>query len=109
MQTPAGTDCRFYYEDYYRGRSVQECRLIKANPNSEPWHPQLCKTCPIPAILRANACPNMVLTAWVGRRWLFFRQVKVKAFCTHAKQAVAEPMVGCGRCHEGATFSIKQP
>jgi hypothetical protein len=57
--------------------------------------------------LRANACPNMVLTAWVGRRWLLIQQVKVKAFCTHNKKEVAEPMIGCGQCHTGPTFSVK--
>ena len=33
MRTPAGKECRFYYQDYNRGRNVQECRLIKANPD----------------------------------------------------------------------------
>ena len=28
MRTPAGTECPYYYADYYRGRSKQECRLI---------------------------------------------------------------------------------
>ncbi|MBN1579085.1 MAG: hypothetical protein JXA89_00165 [Anaerolineae bacterium] len=106
MRTPAGIECRFYYQDFHRGRSVQECRLVQNNPDSQPWRPKLCKTCPVPAILRANACPNMVLTAWVGWRWLLFRQVKVKAFCTYAKETVAEPMVGCGRCHEGRMPSL---
>jgi len=100
MRTPAGTECKFYYEDFHRGRSKQECRLIQRNPASEPWRPYLCKTCPVPAILRANACPNMVLEARVGRRWGLLRQVKVQAFCLLAMEKVDEPMVGCGRCHE---------
>ena len=101
MRTPAGTECKFYYEDFHRGRSRQECRLLQRNPASEPWRPSLCKTCPVPAILWANACPNMVLEGWVGRRWGLLRQVKVRAFCTLSREEVAEPMVGCGRCHEG--------
>jgi len=100
MRTPAGTECKFYYEDFHRGRSKQECRLIQRNPASEPWRPHLCKTCPVPAILRANACSNMVLEARVGRRWGLLRQVKVQAFCLLTMEKVAEPMVGCGRCHE---------
>ena len=54
----------------------------------------------MPGILRANACPNMALGARAGRRWGLLRQVKVRAFCTLAMEEVAEPMVGCGRCHE---------
>lgn len=100
MRTPAGSECKFYYEDFHRGRTKQECRLLQGNPASEPWRPQLCKTCPVPAILRANACANMVLQAWVGRRWGLLRQVKVSAYCLLAKQEVTEPKVGCGRCHE---------
>jgi len=100
MITPAGQECRFYYADFHRGRSHQECRLIGKNPDSAPWEPSLCARCPVPAILRANACPNMVLEARVGRRWGLLRQVKVRAFCLLAMAKVVEPMVGCGRCHE---------
>ena len=25
MRTPANTECPYYYEDFYRGRSAQEC------------------------------------------------------------------------------------
>jgi hypothetical protein len=100
MRTPAGTECRYYSEDFNRGRATQECRLIQANPDSAPWRPGLCKTCPVPDILRANACPHMQLEAWVGRRWLVLRQVRVRAFCTRTNQVVADPMVGCGHCHE---------
>ena len=100
MRTPAGVECRYYYEDFYRGREVQECRLIAHNPQSELWHPGLCKTCAVPSILRANACPNMVMEGWVGRRWLVIKQVRVKAFCTLSEQEVADPFVGCGHCHD---------
>jgi hypothetical protein len=99
MITPAGKECRFYYEDYNRGREVQECRLIAQNPRSVPWRPRLCFTCPVPDILRANACPNMVLEGWVGRRWLVLGQVKVRAYCTKTRQYVEDPYTGCGECH----------
>ena len=98
--TPAGVECKYYYEDFNRGREIQRCRLIERNPRSRPWRPRLCKTCPVPAILRANACANMMLEATVGRRWGILGQVKVSAFCTLSGEAVDEPMVGCGRCHE---------
>jgi hypothetical protein len=100
MRTPAGTECKFYYEDFNRGREVQECRLIDRNPASESWSADLCRSCPVPAILRANACPNMVLDARVRRRWLFIRQVEISAYCRLVEQQVSEPMVGCGHCHE---------
>lgn len=100
MRTPAGIECQFYYADYYRGRSHQECRLLARNPASERWTPDLCRTCPVPAILRANACSNMVLEARVRRRFGLLRRVVVQAFCTLTKEEVTEPMVGCGHCHE---------
>jgi hypothetical protein len=100
MRTPAGMECKFYYEDFNRGRDVQECRLVGLNPRSEPWRPNLCKNCPVPAILRGNACQNMVLEGWVRRRWLVIGRVQVSAHCTLSNQPVADPMVGCGRCHE---------
>ena len=100
MRTPAGTECRFYYEDFNRGRATQECRLVAANPESSAWKVGLCRDCPVPAIQRANACPNMTLEGWVGRRWLVFPQMRVRAFCKLTGEEVAEPMVGCGRCQE---------
>ncbi len=107
MITPSGTACKFYYQDFHRGRATQECRLLKDNPQSEPWQPGLCASCPVPGILRANACPNMTLTAWVGRRWLFGRQVRVRAFCSLAQQTVDRPHIGCGRCHEARKKALK--
>ncbi len=100
MRTPSGTDCPYYYEDFYRGRSTQECRLIARNPRSEGWRPGLCARCPVPAILRANACPNMALQAQVVRRWLgLVRRVEVYAVCTEQQVEVQDPYVGCGHCH----------
>lgn len=100
MRTPSGTRCPYYYEDFYRGRSVQECRLIARNPRSEAWRPGLCAHCPVPGILRANACPNMALQAQVVRRWLgFVRRVEVYAVCTEQQVEVQDPYVGCGHCH----------
>ena len=91
-----------------RGRSTQECRLIAANPDSRAWHPDLCRTCSVPAILRANACPNMTLEARVGRRWLVLPQVRVRAFCSLSGEEVAEPMVGCGHCQDERWRSIQE-
>jgi hypothetical protein len=99
--TPAGNECRYYYEDYLRGRERQECRLLAQNPSSEPWRPELCASCPVPDILRANACPNLILEARVDRRWLGLkRRVAVSAVCSKYLVSVDQPAVGCGHCHE---------
>jgi hypothetical protein len=100
MITPAGVECHYYYADYYRGREQQECRLIAQNRESEPWQPDLCKGCPVPGILRANACPHLVLEGRVERRLLgLSRRVAVAAVCSKHLVAVAEPHIGCGQCH----------
>ena len=101
MRTPAGQECRYYYADYFRGKEREECRLIDQNPASEPWRPELCKSCPVPGILRANACPNMVLEGLVKKGFLgLSRKVEVSAVCSKYLVPVPEPKVGCGHCHE---------
>jgi hypothetical protein len=108
MITPAGVECRYYYADYHRGRDRQECRLLDQNPQSEHWRPELCKSCPVPGILRANACPNLVLEGRVEKRLLGLkRQVAATGVCAKHLLEVTEPKVGCGHCHEersGATL-----
>lgn len=100
MRTPAGKECRYYFEDYYRGRQKQECRLLTQNPNSGRWKPSLCRSCPIPDIQRQNACPSLVLEARVQTSMLGMRQeVKVFAVCTRKMVEVTNPAIGCGECH----------
>jgi hypothetical protein len=101
MITPAGVECRYYYQDYYRGRERQECRLIAQNPQSEPWQPKLCFSCPVPRILQANACPHLVLEGHVEKGFLgLSRKVAVSAVCSKYLVQVTEPRIGCGHCHE---------
>jgi hypothetical protein len=100
VKTPAGNECKYFYGNYFRGRNDEECRLIGNVAPPHNWTPDLCKTCPVPHILLANACPNMVLKAEVrGKLLKFKRRVKISAFCTKVNQAVAEPEIGCGECH----------
>jgi hypothetical protein len=54
MKTPAGKECKFFFGDYYRGRNREECRLLQAA--GERWTRDLCRTCPVPGVLQANAC-----------------------------------------------------
>ena len=101
MRTPAGKECRFYYENFHRGRSDQECRLLQANPqNTENWHPKDCEACPVPAILQANSNPNLVLAGSIKKGFLglFGRSVVVRAFCSKHLIDVPEPRVGCPQC-----------
>lgn len=100
MKTPYGKECKFYYADYYRGRNTQDCRLIQANPDSEAWRSALCQSCPVPAILLANACPHLALCARVGKSFFgLLRHVETEAACREYRVAVDKPKVGCGKCH----------
>jgi hypothetical protein len=99
MRTPAGTECKYFYGDYYRGRQQEECRLLAASGDS--WTRDLCHTCPVPSITRANACEFMVLHAEVTRplATAFQRRVQVRAFCEKTQRAGFDPHIGCGECH----------
>lgn len=100
MRTPAGFECKYFYGNYFRGRNEEECRLIGNAPPPQNWKPDLCETCPVPGILQANACSNLVLHGDVTRQFFFLkRRVKVNAYCTKSQVNVAEPQIGCGQCH----------
>ncbi len=99
MITPAGKECRFYYQDFHRGHSIQECRLIDANPNSKGWKPSDCQDCPVPDILQANSSPDLVLEGTIKEGFLGMnRRIKVDAFCSKHLIDVPEPQVGCKKC-----------
>jgi hypothetical protein len=108
MRTPYGAECPYYHQDFVRGRSTQKCRLLarnhsRDNRSTEVWHPSLCAHCEVPAIRRANACPNLVLEARVARRWFgLVRRVEIRAMCTEHRVKVQNPYVGCGHCHPQA-------
>ena len=96
MRTPAGKECKHYYEDFNRGRNVQECRAIKANPQSLPWRPVDCSKCPVPEILYANASPDLSLEVTAKTGFLGFgRRVEVKAFCRNQEIPLEEAYTGC--------------
>lgn len=99
MITPAGKECRFYYQDFHRGHSRQECRLIDQNPQSEPWKPEDCQTCIVPSILLANSSPDLVLEAKITKGFMGFnRKMKVTASCSRHLVKVSEPHIGCPQC-----------
>ncbi len=100
MRTPAGKECRYFYGDYYRGREHEECRLLGAQSPPLTWKRELCESCPVPEILMANACTNLVLNPQLARPFPFTRQqVKVKSFCSKSQRGGFDPHVGCGECH----------
>ena len=99
MLTPAGRECRFYYQDYHRGHSEEDCRLIRSNTRSPSWEPKDCSNCPVPDILQANSSPDLVLEATVKSGILGLgRKVEVSAFCSRHLIDVEKPEVGCPQC-----------
>ncbi|HEY2980672.1 MAG TPA: hypothetical protein VGJ22_05790 [Anaerolineales bacterium] len=99
MRTPAGKECRYFYGDYHRGRNLEECRLLEAS--GQRWTRDLCNTCPVPAIILANACEFLQLRGTVARPFsaAFQRRVQLSAFCDKTSRVVSEPQIGCGECH----------
>lgn len=100
MRTPDGKECKYFYGDYYRGRTHEECRLLLNTPTYHTWSAELCLNCPVPGILSANACINMKLNGKIQRPFPFIkRQVAVTAYCNKCQCDVREPHIGCGECH----------
>ena len=93
---PARIDCRFYFEDYHRGREVKECRLPKSR-ESAAWNPNVCNTCPVPGILRETNTRSLALEGAIKRRFLLGERMEVFAICTRHKQQLSNPRV-CPAC-----------
>ena len=107
MRTPAGNECPYFYGDYYRGKNVEECRLIDKQAPPNHWTPDLCASCPVPSIRISNACEYMQLKLQIKRRLGFLkRYVTCSAYCTRSHSEVKEPRVGCGLCHP-LEFTVK--
>ncbi len=98
MKTNYGQECPFFYGDYFRGKQLEDCRLLNKPGQTKIWQPELCKNCPVPSIVLANACPNMILSGEV-RKVLGKKKVKIIAYCSKTHEMVKEPKVGCGMCH----------
>lgn len=108
MRTPAGKECKYFYGNYFRGRHTEECRLLR--DSGQRWEASLCSTCPVPDVLRANACEFMRFRADVKRSLAtgLRRRVQISAYCEKAGRDVAEPEIGCGQCHPlPAEFIVK--
>jgi hypothetical protein len=101
MRNPAGVECKYFYGNYYRGRHDEECRFIGKVQPPKNWSPDICKNCPVPEIISANGCTNLVLVGRIERRLIGKRHMVVSAFCTKSQKNVPEPRIGCGSCHPG--------
>ncbi len=99
MKVPTtGKECPYFYGDYHRGRQHEECRLLERSDPS--WELKYCETCPVPDIVMANGCPNMILSGEISSGFLGIgRKVKVAAYCTKTHKVVEDPYVGCDQCH----------
>jgi len=109
MRLPDGRECPYYYADFHRrAAGIESCRLLEHTTDAARWSLQVCATCPVPAIRRANACPHLKVRGHLRRRWWLvgpWRMV-VRAFCDEHLVAVKDPYVGCGHCHEPVTFVV---
>jgi hypothetical protein len=96
MKNPAGVECKYFYGNYFRGRNDEECRLV-----GNAWKRNLCQSCPVPGILRANACETMQLEGEVTRSLgsLFQKRVEIHAHCRKTGIKGFDPNIGCGECH----------
>ncbi len=100
MRTPYDKECPYFFGDYFRGRNHEECRLVEGSGDSKQWTSKLCKNCPVPSIIQANACSNMILEGNVGKIVLGFgKHMQISAYCKKTNKKVKEPHIGCGECH----------
>lgn len=110
MRTPAGKECPYFYGDYHRGREREECRLLERTAPTQQWTRDLCQTCSVPDIVRANACEHQQLNADIHRPFPFLRRrVRLTVHCTKCACAVEDPYVGCGQCHPELEFILGDP
>lgn len=106
MRNPYNRECPYFYGDYYRGREKEECRLFTSS-SSTVWQPDYCKNCPVPDIVLANACSNMVLELKLKRKLPFIQpQLQVNTYCNKTKRHNFDPYVGCGECHQKINVAI---
>ncbi len=107
MLTPSGAECDLYYEDFARGRRVQECRAL-LDPGSAAWQPTDCAACPVPAILAANGSPHREVHILITARWPGRRRVSAAVWCTVHGGPLDDPMSGCPTCNAEADELLRR-
>ena len=108
MRLPDGRMCPYYYANFHRREEgVERCRLLEGTPDASRWTVAYCRSCQVPDIRRVNTCARMQLRGRIGRRHFWERRkVLVQATCQIDGTPVADPYVGCGRCHPHLTFVV---
>ncbi len=108
MITPAGNECHYYYEDFARGASRQECRAAKT-PRSAEWRPVDCADCPVPSILAANGSTTLELRIHIRRKKLRLGpRVTVEAWCALHGPIDGDPRIGCTECNAEADELLRR-
>jgi hypothetical protein len=91
-------NCRYFYGDYFRGKNVEECRLLEANrDNPIPWKRKHCDTCPVPEVLIASNSRSLQFEAEVRRKLLRERVEITFAVCTKHLEELSDPL-HCPKC-----------
>ena len=80
MSTKPPPNCKYFYEDFHRGREISECRLPKSR-DSLHWERAICDACPVPELLRETNCAHLALEGTI-RKKLFSERMEVFAVCT---------------------------
>ncbi len=93
-------DCPYFHEDSHRQATRRACRLVQRNPDSLAWSPGLCKSCPVPSLLKANPCRHLVLEARVVRKWGVFSRVEPYTACTAKAIELSNPEACWRGCAE---------
>ena len=81
MPTKPNPNCRYFYDDYHRGKETTECRLPKSR-DSLRWERNVCDTCPVPAILRETNSAHLALEGAIRKRFPFGQRMEIFAVCT---------------------------
>jgi hypothetical protein len=101
MRAPSGVECAHYYEDFHRGREIQECR-VERSERSDRWRADDCAACPVPGILLRNDSPHLrlVLTSKTSRVPLLRRRprIGVEAWCSRHAVPLEDAIRGCPEC-----------
>lgn len=89
-------NCRFFYEDYYRGRETTECRLPKSR-DSLRWERKICDSCPVPQILRETNTAHLAVEGTIRKRFPFGERMEVFAICTKHMDQLQDDRT-CPKC-----------
>ena len=102
MRNPAGVECKHYYEDFNRGRSTQECRLIEANRDSLPWTSAHCSKCQVPQVLALDGARQLRLRLTARKQFGLLNKLDLEVRCRKHDRVLRRPLEGCADCQSGA-------